>query len=42
MSSKCECGKIAVVITPSGKESCVRCYKNYMKKEKYYGRQTST
>ena len=42
MSSKCECGKDAVVITPNGKESCVRCYKDYMKKEKLYGRQTST
>ena len=41
MSVKCKCGKDAVVITPDGKTTCVRCYKNYIKKEKYYGRKTS-
>ena len=42
MSKKCKCGKEAVVIKPNGKNACVDCYKIYIKKEKYYGRQTCT
>ena len=42
MQKKCKCGKSAVVITPAGKDACVRCYKIYIKKEKLYGRQSST
>ena len=39
---KCKCGKDAVVINPEGKNSSVKCYRIYIKKRKYYGRQTST
>ena len=42
MSKKCKCGKDAVVINPKGENACVKCYKVYIKKEKYYGRRTST
>ena len=42
MLKKCKCGKEAVVIKPNGKNACVDCYNIYIKKEKYYGRQTST
>ena len=39
---KCKCGKDAVVINPKGENCFVKCYKIYIKKEKCYGRQTST
>ena len=39
---KCKCGKNAVVINPEGKNSCVKCYKIYIRKRKYDGRHTST
>ena len=39
---KSKCGKDAVVINPEGKNVCAKCYRIYIKKEKYYGRQTST
>ena len=42
MLKKCKCGEKAVVIKPSGKNSCVKCYKTYIKKRKYDGRQSST
>ena len=42
MRKKCKCGRNAVLINPNGENACVRCYKIYMKKEKYYGRQSST
>ena len=42
MLKKCKCGEDAVIIAPNGKNSCVKCYKTYIKKEKYYGRRTST
>ena len=41
MLVKCKCGKDAVIIAPNGEATCVRCYK-IIKKEKYYGRKTST
>ncbi len=42
MKHKCKCGKDAVVLTPDGKNACVRCYKIYTKKEKSYGTKTHT
>ena len=35
-------GKDAVVINTEGKNVCAKCYRIYIKKEKYYGRQSST
>ena len=42
MSKKCKCGATAVVISPEGKNSCVKCYKIYMRERNYEGRRTST
>ena len=42
MTTKCKCREDAVVINPEGENVCVKCYKIYMRKRKYDGRQTST
>jgi len=37
---KCKCGEDAVVINPDGEDSCVRCYKIYIRKRKHNGRKS--
>ena len=39
---KCKCGEDAVVIAPNGVNTCVQCYKIYIRKRKYEGRRPPT